>query len=357
MLNNFFKDLVVVELASVLAGPAVGMFFAELGAKVIKIENKKTGGDVTRKWKLPTEDSNSEYSAYYHSVNYKKEVYLVDLQDELERSEVLEKIKNADIVVSNFRVKSAQKMGMDYKSLKSINPSLIYAELTGFGEEERPAFDVVLQAEAGFLFMTGEPDREPVKMPVALIDLLAAHQLKEGILMALIHKMRTGEGSFVTTSLLESAVASLANQANNWLMGNFIPQRMGCMHPNIAPYGDIFYSTEGKPIVLAVGTERQFQNLCDVLDLSSLKEDEKFKTNASRVKNRVGLKQLLEPKFRQFEREALLQIFHEKAIPAGSIRNMKEVFEIPMAREMILEEMLPNGALTKRVKTVAFHLK
>lgn len=356
MLKTFFKDLTVIELASVLAGPAVGMFFAELGAKVIKIENKKTGGDVTRKWKLPREDANSEYSAYYHSVNYKKETQLIDLQNDIEKEKVLTLIQKADIVISNYRQKSAKKMGMDYDSLKAINPTLIYAELTGFGAEERPAFDVVLQAEAGFLYMTGEPNREPVKMPVALIDLMAAHQLKEGILVALIHRMKTGEGSFITTSLLESAVSSLANQANNWLMANHIPQSMGCMHPNIAPYGDIFYSKDNKPIVLAVGTERQFQNLCEVLNLNHLITDHKFKINALRVKNRTELKEILTPEFRKFDRDPLLQTFHQKGIPAGSIRNMKEVFEIPLASDMILEEALPNGELTKRVKTVAFDI-
>ncbi|MCR9287013.1 MAG: CoA transferase [Bacteroidetes bacterium] len=356
MLDKFFEDLIIVELASVLAGPAVGMFFAELGAKVIKIENKKTGGDVTRKWKLPTENPDAEFSAYYHSVNYKKNIQLVDLQEDRGRDHVLKIIKSADIVVSNFRAKSAKKMGMDYESLKKINPALIYAELTGFGQEDRPAFDVVLQAEAGFLFMTGEPNREPVKMPVALIDLLAAHQLKEGILIALIHRMKTGQGSFVTTSLLEAAVASLANQANNWLMANFIPQRMGCMHPNIAPYGDIFYSKDNKPIVLAVGTERQFKNLCEVLKLEDLINDKRFEVNSSRVKNRMVLKEILALEFQKRDRDPLLIIFHNKSIPAGSIRNMKEVFDIPMAKEMILEEKLPSGEVTKRVKTVAFDI-
>ncbi len=355
-LDSFFKDLTIVELASVLAGPAVGMFFAELGAKVIKIENKTTGGDMTRKWKLPTENSKSTYSAYYCSVNYGKESLLIDLKRDYGRNQVLELIKKADIVISNFKPSSAKKLNMDYDFLKSRNPNLIYAQLEGFPNEDRPAFDMVLQAEAGFLYMCGEPSREPVKMPVALIDVLAAHQLKEAILIALIHRMKTGQGSYVSTSLLESAIASLANQATNWLMAGHIPQPIGCQHPNIAPYGDIFLSNDEKPIVLAVGTDKQFENLCKVLNLPQLSQDNRFKTNELRVKHRSTLKDLLRPAFKKMDRKRMLELFHQNGIPAGSIRNMKEVFDLPTAQGMILEEEFANGEMTKRAKTVAFNI-
>ena len=358
MLNQFFKGLKVIELASVLAGPAVGMFFAELGAEVIKIENKKTGGDVTRKWKLPTEDINSNKSAYYTSVNWHKEVLMKDLSDIADRKEVLALIKEADIVVSNFKPSSAKKMGMDYESLKLLNDRLIFAELTSFGKNDHtPAFDIVMQAEAGFLYMCGEPDRNPVRMPVALIDLMAAHQLKEGILIALLKRTQTGKGSFVTTSLLESAIASLANQATNWLMGNHIPQRMGSLHPNIAPYGDVFFTKDNKPVVLAVGTEKQFQLLCEVLHLPKIKEDKRFTINALRVQNRIALKEVLTPAIAQFQRAELLNELKKQGVPAGAIRDMQEVFEHPQAAAMILEEVVDNNKITKRVRTVAFDMK
>jgi crotonobetainyl-CoA:carnitine CoA-transferase CaiB-like acyl-CoA transferase len=355
MQEQFFKGLKVIELASVLAGPAVGMFFSELGAEVIKIENKSTGGDVTRKWKLPTEDKSVSHSSYYCSVNWQKRVLFKNLNDKPDQTEVLELIKNADIIISNFKPASAKKMGMDYKSVRSINNQIIYAELTSYGkQDETPAFDIVMQAEAGFLYMCGEPDQNPVRMPVALIDVLAAHQLKEGILLALLKKMRTGEGSFVTTSLLESAVASLANQATNWLMGDTIPQRMGSQHPNIAPYGDIFLTKDNLPIVLAVGTEKQFQLLCEVLKVEFLKNDNRFNINTLRVKNRTTLAKELAKAILLFDRKPLLDLLKKDGIPAGSIRNMKEVFEMEQAKEMILEETLEDGSETKRVKTVAF---
>ena len=356
-MQNIFSDLKIIELASVLAGPAVGMFFAELGAKVIKIENKKTGGDVTRRWRLPTESGEADYSAYYCSVNYKKESLMLDLADETDKKTALNLIADADIVISNFKHSSAAKMGLDYENINKINPSVIFAHLSGYGAgDNRPAFDVVLQAEAGFLFMCGEPDREPVKMPVALIDILAAHQLKEGILIALLNRYKTGKGALVSTSLLESAVASLANQATNYLMANHIPQAMGSQHPNIAPYGDIFYTKDEKPLVLAVGTEKQFQGLCTALEMMNLREHPHFKTNALRVKNRVELKEVLLPIFKKYTRADLLERFKIQQVPGGSVRNMHEVFEMEKVQSMILEDVMPDGRKGRRVRTVAFEV-
>jgi crotonobetainyl-CoA:carnitine CoA-transferase CaiB-like acyl-CoA transferase len=354
---NFFKDLKVVELANVLAGPAVGMFFAELGAEVVKIENKRTDGDITRRWKLPSEDPKDPYSAYYCSANWGKKVLLRDLSQEQELLEVLQLIDEADIVISNFKDQSAIRLGLDYESLKKRNPRLIYGTLSGMGEENIPAFDVVLQAEAGFLYMTGQPGGPPAKMPVALIDLLAAHQLKEGILLALMQREKTGKGTLVQTSLLEAALASLANQATNWLMAGHVPGPMGTQHPNIAPYGDTFICRDKKAIVLAVGTERQFQNLLQVLNLDELREDERFSRNSERVRHRQELNEVLEEKIRTFTRPDLLEKFQQQGVPAGSIRHMKEVFELPTARAMILDEVLPNGKVSQRLRTVAFQLE
>ncbi|MCO6489578.1 MAG: CoA transferase [Phaeodactylibacter sp.] len=357
-LSKFFEGLKVVELASVLAGPAVGMFFAELGAEVIKVENPTTGGDVTRRWKLPNEPPEAEISAYYCCVNYQKQVRFANLKTTEGRDEVYELARNADIVISNYTSKDAEKLGMSYEQLSRLNPRLIYAHLTAFGEDvERPAFDVVLQAEAGYLFMSGEPGRDPSKMPVALIDILAAHQLKEAILLALLRRQQTGRGAYVSTSLLESAIASLANQATNWLMAGFIPQPMGSQHPNIAPYGDIFLTRDKKALVIAAGTERQFQTLCRCLQLPELPEDERFSTNAQRVKNRAGLNAILSKKFLEYTRDEALGILLAEDVPAGCIRNMEEVFEQPKAQAMVLEELLPGGERTRRVRTVAFRVE
>lgn len=351
-----FSNLKIIELASVLAGPSVGMFFAELGAEVIKIENKNTGGDVTRHWKLPTENKNKDYSAYFSSINYNKKHLFLDLKDETDYQILLEHIKGADIVISNYRPSQAQKLRVDYATISALCPSVIFANLTGFGgNNPRPAFDVVLQAEAGFIYMTGEPNRPPVKMPVALIDVLAAHQMKEGILIALLQRSQTGKGYLVETSLYQAALASLINQATNWLMAKHIPQAMGTLHPNIAPYGDIFYTQDERPIVLAAGTERQFQNLCQALNLDLFKT-EKFKTNTLRVSHRKALSTALSQAISQHNIDDLEQLFLQLNVPYGRIRNMKEVFELPEAQAMVLEEKMPDGDISKRVKSVAFRI-
>lgn len=358
MQDKFFTGLKVVEFASVLAGPAVGMFFAELGAEVIKIENKTIGGDVTRGWKQVSEDPAAPISAYWCSVNWGKKHLFLDLRDPEDRSHAFEIAVAADVIISNFKPSSAQKMGFDAETLRRENPRLIYAQLNSYAdpEDESPAFDAVLQAEAGFLYMNGEADRPPVKLPVALIDILAAHQLKEAILLALLHRERSGEGSVVSSSLLESALASLANQASNYLMNGTIPQRMGTKHPNIAPYGDTYLCSDGQTLLLAVGTERQFSHLCGVLGLDALLQNPDFQTNAARVQHRESLNELLTERMRQMTLNDAMEKLHAAGVPAARIRDMKSVFEMPAAQNMILEEKTADGRMTKRVKTIAFKI-
>lgn len=352
--NHFFKDLKVIELASVLAGPAVGMFFAELGATVIKIENKAKGGDITRQWKLDREQKEMSTSAYYRSVNWGKTQLFLDLKQPADRAALYALVQTADIVVSNFKPRSAQQLGIAYEDLKALNEQLIFAQLTAFGlASSRLGFDVVLQAEAGFMHMNGEADGKAVKMPVALIDLLAAHQLKEGILVALLQRFKTGKGSFIHVSLLEAAIASLANQATNWLIAQHIPERMGSQHPNIAPYGDIFHTKDQKAIVIAVGTDRQFSSLCALLDVEDLAKQTDFKTNTMRVKNRAALRDHLQIAFQYHNFKQLMPQLHQAGIPAGQIRNMQEVFQQEMAQNMLLK--YEDGQAC--VKSIAFSVE
>lgn len=347
-----FQHLKVVELASVLAGPAVGMFFAELGAKVIKIENPKTKGDVTRHWKLNTENPDNPYSAYYASVNYNKEIIFEDISSTQGYDNVINLIKDSDIVICNFKTGDAEKFKLTAKELSQINPRLIYASITGFGTHDtRVAFDVVLQAETGYMSMNGTPESGPVKMPVALIDVLAAHQLKEGILLALLQREKNNKGALVEVSLYDAAIASLANQASNWLTAGYVPQPMGSLHPNIAPYGETFKTADDKLIVLAVGNDKQFYDLCHILNIDTLASDERFCKNASRVKNRIQLKKILEERIAQHNAKELMIKFNTHQVPAGLIKNIREVFEDDKSRELILTDTIGS-----RVKTVAFKL-
>ncbi len=353
-MQDVFKGLKVLELASVLAGPAVGMFFAELGAEVTKIENGQTGGDLTRQWKLPSEPKDSPISAYYASVNYGKSSLMLDLNSPEGKQQVLALLAETDIVVANYLPSVAQRFGLSYEAVSAINPKIIYANLTGFGPDNpRLAFDVILQAESGFLYMNGEPDRTPVKMPVALIDILAAHQLKEGILLALWQRERTGKGAYIETSLLKSAIASLANQATNWLMQGHVPQRMGTLHPNIAPYGDVFRSADNQSIITAVGTDQQFQGLCNLLDVPQLAQHGLFHSNVLRVKNRADLNQVLSQAFGQLEAAVIMERSVAHKVPLGVIKDLQAVFDEPTAQSMILEDTI-EGRACRRVSSVAF---
>jgi crotonobetainyl-CoA:carnitine CoA-transferase CaiB-like acyl-CoA transferase len=356
-MNTFFKDLKVVELATVLAGPAVGTFFSELGANVIKIENKVTNGDVTRSWKLESENKNSMMSAYYASVNWNKKSLFIDLTNEKEKKQVYDLIKDADIVISNYKHGDDIKLQMDYETIKKLNPTIIYAHLTGFGDKSsRTAYDLVLQAEAGFMYMNGTKNSGPLKMPIAFIDLMAAHQMKEAILMALVKKLKTAEGSKITISLFDSAIASLANQASSWLMTGNNPQAIGSLHPTIAPYGEIFITKDKKNIVLAIGNNKQFEHLCTILNLATLLTNPKFSKNRERVINRTELFEILQSVINTMDADKLMSGFINKDVPAGLIKSIKEVFESNDLQSSILTERDSNNVKNSRVKTVAFKI-
>lgn len=356
-MNKPFEGLKVVELAAVLAGPAVGSFFAELGAEVLKIENKTTGGDVTRSWRLVNESKENPVSAYYSAVNYGKQVLLLDLKNSEDKQLVLDEIKSADLLITNFKKGDDVKFGFDYELIKSINPELIYASINGYGEESKKvAFDVVLQAETGLMSMNGNREEEPTKMPVAFIDLFAAHQLKEGVLVALLNRYKTGKGSHVSVSLYDAAIASLANQATNYLMNNHIPKPIGSLHPNIAPYGEIVNSVDGVNMVLAIGSQAQFLGLLKVLGLESLMEDARFLTNANRVKYRTELHELLKAEVIKKKGIELYDELISKKVPVGIIKNLEQVFEAPEAKDLLLNQEI-EGMQTTRVATAIFKIR
>lgn len=341
-----FSGLLVVELASVLAGPSVGQFFAELGAKVIKIENLKTKGDVTRTWKLSDEEG-GDISAYFSSVNWGKKSIGVDIGKEEGRDIVYSLVEQADVVIASYKPGDAIKLGVDYNSLKAINPGLIYGMITGYGSDNpKVGYDAVIQAEAGFMYMNGEPDGQSLKMPVALMDVLAAHHLKEGILVALINKMKTGKGDCVEVSLLESAISSLVNQATNYLVVGAIPQKQGSKHPNIAPYGEVFQTKDGNYVILAVGNDRQFEKLCGVLALKAIISDVRFQSNVLRVQNREQLSMYLKKEFSAHNSDQIISSLNEVNVPCGVIRNMKEVFKSKEAQKVILHSSDSTKSIT-----------
>ena len=351
-----FSDLKVVELAGVLAGPSVGMFFAELGAEVVKIENPNTNGDITRGWKIPSEEKETNVSAYFSAANYHKNYQFIDYTQQEGYLQLIEIIKTADIVLCNFKHGYDVKFNLDFDTLKGIQPNLVYASIEGFKDvSNRTAFDVVLQAETGYLSMNGTPDSGVVKLPVAFIDLFAAHQLKEGILIALLQQKTTNKAYKVTANLQESALASLANQATNYLMNGHIPKPLGTLHPNIAPYGEVFTTKDDKQIVLAIGNDKQFVSFCTLISEDSIAQNPLFLTNNLRVEHRKQLQELLKKSIVNVDRDVLLEKSLANKVPVGAVRNMAEVFENDVAKSMVLNEII-EGRATKRMKTAVFEI-
>lgn len=348
------NDLLVVETAGVLAGPAVGLFFAELGARVVKIEDPRSGGDVTRQWKLPTEDPAAPVSAYFSSVNHGKEHLFLDLKDPAARAEFDALVAQADVLISNHMDRDAEKLGLQRERLRKLNPALIHGHIRGYADDPtRPAFDVVLQAETGYIGMTGTDADHLAKLPVAMIDVLAAHQLKEGLLLALMQRMKTGHGAYVEVALEEAALSGLVNQASNYLMAGHVAQPMGTLHPNIAPYGELFTCADGGRIVLAVGSDRQFAGLCRVLGLETLSNDPAFLDNASRVRNRSRLSECLAAAIAERGMEELLGMLQVASVPAGAVNTLDNVLASPAARRMLLAETV-DGIRTLRLSGNAF---
>lgn len=346
-------ELVVIDASTVLAGPSVGTFFAEAGARVIKVEHP-THRDVTRSWKLPGEDADSNVSAYFSSINYRKEYRFLDLKESVDHGEFLSLLSEADIVISNFKKGDDERLKILDSDLLAINPRLIIGKINGYGEEsDRVAYDLILQAESGFMSMNGTPDSGPIKMPVALIDVLAAHHLKEGLLIALIERLKTGKGRSVSVSLYDAAISSLVNQASNFLMTGHIPSRIGSLHPNIAPYGELFTTSDGAMITLAIGSDLHFGKLCTTLALENLNLDDRFRSNQMRVKNRRDLFTILNEAISRRSSEELLLALQELNVPAGKIRNLHEVFEDENAQKLIRRENI-DGADTARITSIAF---
>lgn len=353
-MQEVFKDLVVIELASVLAGPSVGMFFRELGARVIKIENKKRGGDVTRKWKTPNEETPETESAYFYSINWKKEHVFLDLTDSNDYAKLVNYVSECDIVISNYLLDTAQKLKISAIDLAKYNTKMIYAQIYASSENKnKPGFDITIQAESGFLSMCGTQKGVTTKIPVALMDILTAHQLKEGILIAMIKQARTGKSYYVETSLIGSAIASLANQATNYLINGLIPKKMGTLHPNIAPYGDIFFTKDKRELLFACGNDAQFYDLMRSLGL--IDRIQVYKDNQARLKHRDSLQIEIQHKVGDLDSTDLSKLMNHHKVPFAFINDVKTALTSQVGASMILSEYHPESSFeSQRVSTQSF---
>tara|TARA_B100000508_G_scaffold140609_1_gene142350 strand:+ start:43563 stop:44645 length:1083 start_codon:yes stop_codon:yes gene_type:complete len=356
MQKEIFKNLKVIDLSTVLAGPSVGTFFAELGAKVVKVEHP-THPDVTRSWKLPGESKEASVSAYFSSINFAKDYISLDLTNNEHHKVLQGLLQDADLVIMNFKKGGQDKLNISDKALHEINPKLIIGKISGFGENsDRVAYDLILQAESGFMSMNGTPNSGPVKIPLALIDVLAAHHLKEGLLIELISRekeQKKYKGGVICVSLYDAAVSSLINQASNYLMTGRIPQRIGSLHPNIAPYGELFKTKDGKTITFAIGSDRHFVKLCSFLNIEDAIKDERFSSTQLRVKNRNELQEIISKSVNTLNADEILNGLNSIFVPCGEVKDLKAVFNDQKAQDLIRKETI-DGIETKRVSTIAF---
>jgi crotonobetainyl-CoA:carnitine CoA-transferase CaiB-like acyl-CoA transferase len=335
--------LKVVELARILAGPWIGQSLADLGAEVIKVESPE--GDDTRRWGPPfIERDGDKTAAYYYAANRGKTCVTADFRTEEGKQTVLDLIRGADILIENFKVGGLAKYGLDFDSLKEINPRLIYCSVTGFGQDgpyaARAGYDFLLQGMSGLMSITGAPDGEPQKVGVAITDIVTGLYGTIGILAAVEQRHTTGRGQHIDMSLLDCATAVLANQNMNYLATGTSPTRMGNEHPNIAPY-QVMAVRDGH-VILAVGNDGQFARLCEVLNMAGLAADPRFASNQLRVANRGDLTPMLAAALAQWGQADLLAALEAATVPAGPINTIGQAFDDPQIQHRQMQ-IAPEG--------------
>ncbi len=350
----------ILDLSRVLAGPWCSQLLADLGAEVIKIE-RPGSGDETRAWGPPylkdADGKDTTEAAYYLAINRNKESVTLDLAHPDGQQIVRDLAMKCDVVLENYKVGGLKKYGLDYESLSQLNPRLVYCSITGFGQNgpwaDRPGYDFIIQGLGGLMSVTGEADGRPgggpQKVGVALVDILTGLYAANAIQAALIEREKSGLGQHIDVSLLDTQVASLANLSLNYLCSGVSPKRMGNAHPNIAPY-QVLASSDGHFIV-AVGNDGQFRRFCEVLDLPGMADDERFATNAARVRNRAALDADIEARAATKTKHEWLAQLEAAGVPCGPINNLQEVFAEPQiaARDMVVTVPHPTAGEVKLV--------
>ncbi len=319
----------VLDLSRVMAGPFCTMLLGDLGAEVIKIEPPE--GDDSRKFAVMV---NGE-STYFLSVNRNKKSVVVDLKKP-EGVEIVRRLAAvSDVVVENFRPGVAKRLGVDYASLSKVNPSLIYCSISGFGQTgsyaQKPGYDLIALAMSGMMDLTGEPERGPVKFAVPIADITAGMFAAISILSALIERSKTGKGRYIDVSMLDVQLYLLTHQASAYLIGGQEPKRMGSAHPSIVPY-QAFRASDGY-IIVAVANDNQFRKLCEAIGAPELADDQRFRTNADRVRNRADLLSLLEPVFLKRTVEEWVEVLERADVPVAPVKSVRQALSDPYVEE------------------------
>ncbi len=337
----------VVDLTRILAGPYCTMMLGDMGAEIIKIENPD-GGDDTRSWGPPFLNG---VSAYFISINRNKKSLTLNLKDERGKELLRDLIRNSDVTVENFRPGTLDKLGFSWEEIHRINPAMIFASLSGFGQtgprKSEPGFDVVIQGEGGLMSITGEPDGPPNKVGASVADITAGMLAAQGILLSLYHREKTGVGQMVDVGMLDGQVALLTYHANGYFATGKVPPRRGNKHPSITPYET--YSCKDGYFNLGVGNDSLWRRFCDAMGLGHIKEDPKFAVNKDRVDNRLELQEILDALFAEKTVEETLEALRGAGIPCGPINNLAQVLSEPqvLARDMVVDLDVPIAGPTK----------
>lgn len=335
------ENLRILDFSRVLAGPFATMMLADLGATVTKVERPGVG-DETRSWGPPFDERGE--ATYFQAVNRNKQSVVLDLRSDRGLRRAHELARSADVIVENFRPGVMDGLGLGYEQLRAEDPSVVYCSITGFGRgagAELPGYDLLVQALGGLMSITGSPDGEPQKVGVALVDVLAGSFAAIGILAAVRHRDATGDGQLVEVDLLSSLLSSLVNQASAYTIAGEVPERLGNAHPSIAPY-ELFATGSGE-LVLAVGNDRQFAALCEVLGVPALADDPRFCTNSDRVGNRGELRRRLEARLATEPAREWAEALTNARVPAGIVNDVGGAFAF--ARSLGLDPVvaIPRG--------------
>ena len=333
----------VLDLSRVVAGPYCSMFLGDLGADVVKVEQPGTGDD-TRGWGPPFAGGES---AYYLCINRNKKSLTLDLKSKRAVELLRQLVKVADVVIENFRPGTMERLGLSEADLRKLNPRLIYASLTGFGADgpmsDWPGYDLIVQAWGGLMSITGSPDGEPVKVGVAIIDLVAGLMLGKAITAALFAREKIGVGQRIDTSLLEAEVASLINVGSNYLVGGKVPTRWGNAHPNIVPYQN--FKTADGYLVIGVASEVIWKRFCEAIGRKDLIDDARYVNNSKRVENRTEVVALLSEVFLQRDNESWFKLLTDAEVPCAPVQTIDQVFQAPQVlhRDMVTEVEHPTA--------------
>ncbi|MGA2956358.1 MAG: CaiB/BaiF CoA-transferase family protein [Thermodesulfobacteriota bacterium] len=330
-------DIKVLDLSRVLAMPYCSMMLGDLGAEIIRVERPGVG-DETRHWGPPWA---GELSAYYLCTNRNKKCITIDLKKKEGQEIICRLAQRSDILLENFLPGNLAEMNLGYEHIKALNPKIIYASVTGYGQNgpyrDFPGFDFIIQAQGGLMSVIGDSDGPPMKVGVAIVDITAGLFACSAILAALHYREQTGIGQHIDIALLDAQVAWLANQASNYLVSGKVPRRMGNAHPNIVPY-ETFQAKDGIYIALGVGNDNQWRKFCKLAKLEHLMEDPQYASNPKRVENRKELVSILQKIFLQKDSGEWIRLLTDAEIPSGPINTIDRVFADPQvqAREMLV---------------------